>query len=134
MNFKFTEDEQSIVDMISQYAAEKVAPRAHDVDEKEEFPVETWKELADMGMFGIAFDTAYECGRKEKEKNYEDKISMQAHRSIARAGDGAFDCAVGCADSFCGRADGDYRNQKRYIGGTCSESRYGSRSFYAQCP
>ena len=60
MNFKFTEDEQSIVDMISQYAAEKVAPRAHDVDEKEEFPVETWKELADMGMFGIAFDTAYE--------------------------------------------------------------------------
>ena len=60
MNFKFTEDEQSIVDMISQSAAEKVAPRAREVDEKEEFPVETWKELADMGMFGIAFDTAYE--------------------------------------------------------------------------
>ena len=63
MNFKFSEDEQSIVDMITKYAAEKVAPRAAEVDEKEEFPVETWKELAEMGMFGVPFDEKYSgCG------------------------------------------------------------------------
>ena len=44
MDFKFSEDEQSVVEMITKYAAEKVAPRAAEVDEKEEFPVDTWKE------------------------------------------------------------------------------------------
>ena len=59
MDFKFSEDEQSIVDLITKYAAEKVAPRAAEVDEKEEFPVDTWKELAEMGMFGVPFPEKY---------------------------------------------------------------------------
>ena len=59
MDFKFTEDEQSVVDMITKFCEEKVAPRAAEVDEKEEFPVETWKELAEMGMMGVPFDEKY---------------------------------------------------------------------------
>ena len=59
MDFKFTEDEQSVVDMITKFCEEKVAPRAAEVDEKEEFPVETWKELAEMDMMGVPFDEKY---------------------------------------------------------------------------
>lgn len=59
MNFKFNEDEQSVLDMLKDFAVNEVAPKAAEVDENERFPEETWHALADMGMMGVAYPEEY---------------------------------------------------------------------------
>ena len=59
MNFKFNEDEQSVLDMLKDFAINEVAPKAAEVDENERFPEETWHSLAEMGMMGVAFPEEY---------------------------------------------------------------------------
>ncbi|MCI5584362.1 MAG: acyl-CoA dehydrogenase [Lachnospiraceae bacterium] len=59
MNFKFNEDEQSVIDMLKDFAINEVAPKAAEVDENERFPEETWHSLADMGMMGIIYPEEY---------------------------------------------------------------------------
>lgn len=55
MNFKFTDEEQDILDMLHDFCVKSVAPLAAEIDEKERFPEETWHALADMGMMGMAY-------------------------------------------------------------------------------
>ena len=59
MNFKFNEEEQEIIDMLHDFAVKEVAPLAAEIDEQERFPEETWHQLADMGMMGIAYPEEY---------------------------------------------------------------------------
>ena len=59
MNFKFNEDEKSVIDMLKDFAINEVAPKAAEVDENERFPEETWHSLADMGMMGIIYPEEY---------------------------------------------------------------------------
>ena len=54
-NFDLTEEQQAIRDMVRRYAREKIAPVAADLDENQEFPQETIKELGEMGILGIGF-------------------------------------------------------------------------------
>ena len=55
MNFKFTPEEQDILDMLHDFCEKSVAPLAAEIDEQERFPEETWHALADMGMMGMAY-------------------------------------------------------------------------------
>ncbi len=59
MNFKFNEDEQSVIDMLKDFAVNEVAPKAAEIDENERFPEETWHALAEMGMMGVPFPEEY---------------------------------------------------------------------------
>ncbi|MFH1144070.1 MAG: acyl-CoA dehydrogenase family protein [Candidatus Eisenbacteria bacterium] len=54
-NFDLTEEQQSIRDTVRRYAREKIAPLAAQLDESQEFPKQTVKELGEMGIFGIGF-------------------------------------------------------------------------------
>ncbi|NLF35518.1 MAG: acyl-CoA dehydrogenase family protein, partial [Clostridiales bacterium] len=47
MNFKFTEEEQSIIDMLHDFCLKEVKPIAAEIDEQERFPEETWHKLAE---------------------------------------------------------------------------------------
>ncbi len=51
----FQEHHYDIRDMVSRYAAEKLAPRARMLDETKEFPHETIAELKEMGLLGVPF-------------------------------------------------------------------------------
>ena len=53
MNFHFNEEEQEILDMLHDYAVKEVAPRAHEIDEEEKFPMEARNGLAEMGKMGM---------------------------------------------------------------------------------
>ncbi len=53
MDFKFTSEEQEILDMLEEFCLKEVKPLAAEVDEQERFPVETRQKLGDMGMMGI---------------------------------------------------------------------------------
>ena len=59
MNFHFNEEEQEIINMLHDYAVKEIAPRAHETDEEERFPIEAREGLAEMGMMGMYFPEEY---------------------------------------------------------------------------
>ncbi|MCX8035854.1 MAG: acyl-CoA dehydrogenase family protein [Candidatus Sumerlaeia bacterium] len=59
MDYGFTEQQMMIRDLARQVAEEKVLPVRAELDEKEEFPFEAMKALADADLFGIYIPQAY---------------------------------------------------------------------------
>lgn len=59
MNFNFSKEYVMLRKMYREFADEQVKPLAHEVDEKEAFPVDTVKKLAKLGFLGIPFPKKY---------------------------------------------------------------------------
>ncbi len=57
--FKLTEDQQSIYDLIHDYASNTVAARAEKVDAEGIYPAETIEELTEMGFMGLCIPEEY---------------------------------------------------------------------------
>ncbi len=62
MNFKFSKDEQDVIDIIHEFGVNEVAPMAAEIDEQERFPMEHRNRLAEMGMMGICYPKEYGGG------------------------------------------------------------------------
>jgi len=60
MNFQLSKEHEMLQKMYREFTENEVKPFAEEVDEKEEFPVETVKKLARYGFLGIPFPK--ECG------------------------------------------------------------------------
>src|SRR5262245_50557465 len=54
-SFDLTEEQRMVQEMVREFANEKVAPRAAEIDENHRFPTETWKEIVELGLPGIPF-------------------------------------------------------------------------------
>ena len=54
-----TEEERMLQATVREFANRDLAPRASEVDEKEEFSWENWKGMATLGLTGIGIDPAY---------------------------------------------------------------------------
>ncbi|HSQ34327.1 MAG TPA: acyl-CoA dehydrogenase [Peptostreptococcaceae bacterium] len=59
MEFCFSKEHNMLQKMYKEFADKEVKPFAHEVDEKEEFPIETVKKLAKYGFMGIPFPKEY---------------------------------------------------------------------------
>lgn len=59
MLFKFSEEEQQVIDRVHDFCVKEIAPIAAEIDENERFPVETREKLAQIGMMGIPFPKEY---------------------------------------------------------------------------
>jgi len=55
VDFKFTSEEQDIIDMLRDFCLKEVQPIAAEIDEEERFPEENMKKLGEMGMMGLPF-------------------------------------------------------------------------------
>ena len=55
MDFDLTQEQEDLRAAVRAFAEEVVAPAAADADEREEFPLETVKRMAEIGLFGIPF-------------------------------------------------------------------------------
>jgi len=55
-----TEEQQEIVELARKIAVEKIAPKAAELDEKEEFPREIMKHLAEADLFGVYIPEEYD--------------------------------------------------------------------------
>lgn len=55
MNFKFTEEEQELLNRMHEFAVNEVAPLAAEIDEQERFPSEALKRLREMNMMGVCY-------------------------------------------------------------------------------
>ncbi len=55
MNFELTQDQQLLLDTMSRFREERIAPRAAAIDEARQFPRELFMELAKLGFFGLRY-------------------------------------------------------------------------------
>ena len=59
MNFSCGEDNEALRDMVHRWAQDRVAPMAAEIDAKNEFPPELWREMGDLGLHGITVPEEY---------------------------------------------------------------------------
>ncbi len=59
MTFNMTKEDLMMRDLFRQFTANEVEPIAAEIDETEEFPMETVKKMAKLGMMGIPFPRKY---------------------------------------------------------------------------
>lgn len=62
MNFKFSDDDQKVLNLIHEFGVNEVAPLAAEIDEQERFPIESRNRLAELGMMGICYPKEYGGG------------------------------------------------------------------------
>jgi len=53
MNFDLGEDVNALRDMVHRFAQDRIKPMAAEIDAKNDFPAELWKEMGDLGLLGI---------------------------------------------------------------------------------
>lgn len=59
MNYTLTDDQKQIQDLIRRVAKEKVAPRANEIDQTAEYPVDMYELLKELGLFTLPFPVEY---------------------------------------------------------------------------
>ncbi|MGD1870935.1 MAG: acyl-CoA dehydrogenase family protein [Neomegalonema sp.] len=89
MDFALTEDQAQVREMVSGFAAERLAPNSRDWDETEHFPTEVFRELAELGLGSIYVDPEHGgsgMGRLEAAIVFEElskgDVSTAAYLSI----------------------------------------------------
>ena len=59
MNFDLGEDVNTMRDMVHRFAQDRIKPIAAEVDQKNEFPNELWKEFGELGLLGVTTPEEY---------------------------------------------------------------------------
>src|SRR5579864_4805146 len=59
MNFDLTDEQKAIRRTVREFAVERVAPRAEEMDREEAFPYDLVKEMAELGLMGLPFPEKY---------------------------------------------------------------------------
>ena len=59
MSFGLGEDIEALREATQRWAQERVAPMAAEIDASNEFPMELWKEMGDLGLLGVTVDEEY---------------------------------------------------------------------------
>jgi len=60
LNFNLGTDIDMLRDTVFQFCTNEIAPRASEIDSSNEFPMDLWRKLGDMGLLGITVDQ--QCG------------------------------------------------------------------------
>ena len=59
LTFDHGEDIASLREAIQQFAAAEIAPRAAEIDRSDQFPMDLWRKMGDMGLLGITVSEEY---------------------------------------------------------------------------
>ena len=59
LNFQLGEDIDALRDVVQQFAAKEIAPRAAEIDSSDEFPMDLWQKMGDIGLHGITVPEEY---------------------------------------------------------------------------
>ena len=59
LDFDLGEDVEMLRDAVRNFAVNEIAPRAADIDQKNEFPMDLWRKLGDLGLLGITVGEEY---------------------------------------------------------------------------
>ena len=56
LSFDHGEDIAALRATVQQFAAAEIAPRAAEIDRSDQFPMDLWKKMGDLGVLGISVD------------------------------------------------------------------------------
>ncbi len=59
LNFHLGETADMIRDTVSGFSADRIAPRAADIDRDNEFPRDLWPEMGELGLLGMTVEEEY---------------------------------------------------------------------------
>ncbi len=59
LNFSLGEDIDMLRDSVRHWASAELAPRAAEIDRTDQFPMDTWRKMGDLGVLGITVSEAY---------------------------------------------------------------------------
>jgi len=59
LSFDHGDDIAALRDAIQQFAAAEIAPRAEAIDRSDQFPMDLWRKMGDLGLLGITADEAF---------------------------------------------------------------------------
>ena len=59
LNFNLGGDIDMLRDSVFQFCTQEISPRADDIDSTNEFPMDLWRKLGDMGLLGLTVDEQY---------------------------------------------------------------------------
>ncbi|ERL55432.1 isovaleryl-CoA dehydrogenase [Psychrobacter aquaticus] len=59
LNFQLGEDIDALRDVVQQFAANEIAPRASEIDSSDQFPMDLWQKMGELGLHGITVPEEY---------------------------------------------------------------------------
>ena len=59
MSFNLGEDIESLRDTVRKFAQEEIAPKSDEIDKTNDFPMELWKLMGDLGLHGITISEEF---------------------------------------------------------------------------
>ena len=59
LNFQLGEDVDALREAVHHFAQAEIAPRAADIDHHDQFPMDLWRKMGDLGVLGITVPEAY---------------------------------------------------------------------------
>ena len=60
MDFTISEDQEMVAGMVRKFAQKHIRPKMMEWDETQEFPVEVFKKLGELGLMGVLVPVKYE--------------------------------------------------------------------------
>ncbi|MEK7381716.1 MAG: acyl-CoA dehydrogenase family protein, partial [Elusimicrobiota bacterium] len=59
MDFELSDENKTIRELVRKFAESRIKPKAHELDEKEEFSLELTRDMGALGVFGLIVPQAY---------------------------------------------------------------------------
>jgi isovaleryl-CoA dehydrogenase len=59
LNFQLGEDIDALRDAVRDFAQAEIAPRAAEIDKNDQFPMDAWRKMGDLGVLGITVPEQY---------------------------------------------------------------------------
>jgi isovaleryl-CoA dehydrogenase len=59
LDFQLGDEIDALRDTVRQFAADHIAPRAAEIDATDQFPIQLWRQLGDLGLLGITVSDEY---------------------------------------------------------------------------
>jgi len=122
LKFGFDESQQLLVDTVTEFAQREIAPRAADIDSTNEFPMDLWEKMGELGLHGMTVSEQY--GGSEMGYLAHTLAMQEISRASASVG-----LSYGAHSNLCVNQifrNGDDRQKQAYLPGLVTGEQVGA--------